>query len=211
VLLALFRLQHSGMVRPAFKALVTRWVPEALERTVDIVMASLTVWVLCLVCQLLPHRIWSTDGIVGAARVRRRGPVARPAAPKAESIDEVWFRGADGDITGGSGACWPLANITLDVMLDGAVKAEAIVSAGSRYDAWWPSELDAPAEGAGSICVRTVPPTRRSPGRMSTWPGSARSSRGNAQQRRTGRQFSAMRKRRASMIVLQKLTTKHNQ
>jgi hypothetical protein len=50
VLLALFGLQHSGRVRPAFKALVTRWVPEALERTVDIVMASLTVWVLCLVC-----------------------------------------------------------------------------------------------------------------------------------------------------------------
>jgi hypothetical protein len=50
VLLALSGLQHSGMVRPAFKALVTRWVPEALERTVEIVMASLTVWVLCLVC-----------------------------------------------------------------------------------------------------------------------------------------------------------------
>jgi hypothetical protein len=46
-------------------------------------------------------------------------------------------------------------------MLNGAVKAEAIVSAGSRYDAWWASELDAPAEGAGTICVRTVPPPRR--------------------------------------------------
>jgi hypothetical protein len=51
----------------------------------------------------------------------------------------------------------------------------------------------------------------RSPGRMSTWLGSARSSRGNAQQRRTGRQFSAMKKRRAFMIVLQKFTTKHDQ
>ena len=50
MLLALFGLQHSGRVRPAFKALVTRWVPEALERTFYIVMASLAVWVLCLVC-----------------------------------------------------------------------------------------------------------------------------------------------------------------
>ena len=44
------------------------------------------------------------------------------------------------------------------------------------------------------------------PRRISTWPGSARSSRGNAQKRRTGRQLSATRKRRASMIVLQIFT-----
>ena len=54
------------------------------------------------------------------------GPFARPAAPKAESIEEVWFRRAHCDITGGSGACWPVANITLDLMLDGAVEAGAI-------------------------------------------------------------------------------------
>ena len=66
LLLALFGLQHSGMARPSFKAFVTRRVPEALERTVYIVMASLAVWVLCLGWQPLPQRIWSTDGIVGA-------------------------------------------------------------------------------------------------------------------------------------------------
>ena len=66
LLLALFGLQHSGMARPAFKAFITRWVPEALERTLYIVMASLAVWVLCLGWQPLPYRIWSTDGIVGA-------------------------------------------------------------------------------------------------------------------------------------------------
>ena len=65
LLLALFGLQHSGMARPAFKAFITRWVPEALERTLYIVMASLAVWVLCLGWQPLPYRIWSTDGIVG--------------------------------------------------------------------------------------------------------------------------------------------------
>jgi protein-S-isoprenylcysteine O-methyltransferase Ste14 len=64
-LLALFGLQHSGMARPSVKALITRRVPEALERTVYIVMASLAVWVLCLGWQPLPHQIWSADGIAG--------------------------------------------------------------------------------------------------------------------------------------------------
>jgi methanethiol S-methyltransferase len=66
LLLALFGLQHSGMARPSFKAFITRWVPEALERTVYIVAASLAVWVLCLGWQPLPQRIWSTTGILGA-------------------------------------------------------------------------------------------------------------------------------------------------
>jgi methanethiol S-methyltransferase len=66
LLLALFGLQHSGMARPSFKAFVTRWVPDALERTVYIVMASLAVWVLCLGWQPLPYRIWSAGGIAGA-------------------------------------------------------------------------------------------------------------------------------------------------
>ncbi|MEV0031980.1 isoprenylcysteine carboxylmethyltransferase family protein [Nocardia sp. NPDC050793] len=67
LLIALFGLQHSGMSRPAFKAFITRWVPEALERTVYIVMVCLVVWVLCLAWQPLPQRIWSADGVVGIA------------------------------------------------------------------------------------------------------------------------------------------------
>lgn len=67
LLLALFGLQHSGMARPWFKAFVTRQVPEALKRTVYIVMACLAVWVLCLGWQPLPHRIWLANGVVGAA------------------------------------------------------------------------------------------------------------------------------------------------
>jgi hypothetical protein len=50
-------------------------------------------------------------------------PFARPAAAKAERIEEVWFRGAHPHITGGSAACWLVANITLDRMQVGAVKA----------------------------------------------------------------------------------------
>jgi protein-S-isoprenylcysteine O-methyltransferase Ste14 len=54
------------MARPSFKAFITRWVPDALERTVYIFMASLAVWVLCLGWQPLPHRIWSAGGTAGA-------------------------------------------------------------------------------------------------------------------------------------------------
>ncbi|MFE3360781.1 hypothetical protein ACFXOQ_37150, partial [Streptomyces californicus] len=54
VLLALFALQHSGMARPAFKALITRWVPEALERTVYIIGVCLVMWVIMLAWQPIP-------------------------------------------------------------------------------------------------------------------------------------------------------------
>jgi hypothetical protein len=50
-----------------------------------------------------------------------------------------------------------MANITLDWMLDGAVKAGAIVGAGSRYDAASSPEFDALAESARRISLRTVP------------------------------------------------------
>ncbi|OZD05192.1 hypothetical protein CH275_12645 [Rhodococcus sp. 06-235-1A] len=64
-LIALFGLQHSGMARPSFKAWLTRRVPEALERTVYIVMVSAVVWVLVLAWQPIPYRIWSIDGVAG--------------------------------------------------------------------------------------------------------------------------------------------------
>jgi methanethiol S-methyltransferase len=64
-LLALFGLQHSGMARPSFKAFLTRWVPEPLERTVYIAMVCLAVWVLCLGWQPIPQPVWSVDGIGG--------------------------------------------------------------------------------------------------------------------------------------------------
>lgn len=64
-LLALFGLQHSGMARPAFKAFLTRRVPEALERTVYIAMVCVAVWVLCLAWQPLPQRIWAFEGALG--------------------------------------------------------------------------------------------------------------------------------------------------
>ncbi|MGL4304808.1 MAG: methyltransferase family protein [Mycobacteriaceae bacterium] len=66
LLLGLFGLQHSGMARPSFKAFITRWVPEGLERTAYIIMACLAMWVLCLAWQPLPHTLWVADGMIGA-------------------------------------------------------------------------------------------------------------------------------------------------
>ncbi|MFI7524963.1 methyltransferase family protein [Nocardia salmonicida] len=67
VLLALFALQHSGMARPSFKAFITRWVPEALERTVYIIGVCLVMWVIMLAWQPVPQVLWSADGAVGVA------------------------------------------------------------------------------------------------------------------------------------------------
>ncbi len=74
-----------------------------------------------------------------------------------DTIEEVWFRGAHCDIVGGRNAYWPLADITLDWMLDGVVKAGAITRAGARQPTPAPTELDALAEGARSLHFRRVP------------------------------------------------------
>ena len=73
-------------------------------------------------------------------------------------IEEVWFRGAHCDIAGGPGACRPLADITLDWMLDGAVKAGVAMAARHRYTAPAPSEADALAGSAKTISMRKLPP-----------------------------------------------------
>ncbi|MEU8899052.1 isoprenylcysteine carboxylmethyltransferase family protein [Nocardia sp. NPDC048505] len=67
LLLGLFGLQHSGMARPAFKAFLTRWVPEALERTVYIAMVCSVMWLIMLAWQPVPQEIWSAEGVLGTA------------------------------------------------------------------------------------------------------------------------------------------------
>ena len=74
-----------------------------------------------------------------------------------DAIEEVWFRGAHCDIVGGPNAYWPLADITLDWMLDGVVKAGAIIGDESQPRTPAPTELDALAEGARSLRFRRVP------------------------------------------------------
>jgi hypothetical protein len=78
-----------------------------------------------------------------------------PLVASPECVDEVWFRGAHCDITGGPGACWPLADIALDWMLDGAVQAGAVP--GNRCGAPAPTEYDALAGSARSMSVRRLP------------------------------------------------------
>lgn len=74
-----------------------------------------------------------------------------------DGIEEVWFRGAHCDVVGGPNAYWPLADITLDWMIDGMVKAGAIVADGATPRAPAPTERDALAEGARSLRFRKVP------------------------------------------------------
>ena len=74
-----------------------------------------------------------------------------------DTIEEVWFRGAHCDVVGGPNAYWPLADITLDWMIDGAVKAGAIFGDTLTSRAPAPTERDALAEGARSLRFRTVP------------------------------------------------------
>ncbi len=74
-----------------------------------------------------------------------------------DAIEEVWFRGAHCDVVGGPNAYWPLADITLDWMLDGAVRAGAILRDAALPRQPAPDERDALAEGARSLRFRKVP------------------------------------------------------
>jgi uncharacterized protein (DUF2235 family) len=85
----------------------------------------------------------------------RLGPHHLVAAP--DCVEEVWFRGAHCDVAGGPGACWALADIALDWMLDGAVQAGVTVRAACRREAPAPSEYDALAGSARTISLRRLP------------------------------------------------------
>ncbi|WP_101948108.1 DUF2235 domain-containing protein [Mycobacterium sp. 3519A] len=74
-----------------------------------------------------------------------------------DCVEEVWFRGAHCDIAGGPGACWPLADIALDWVLDGAVRAGVAVRAASQSDAPAPTECDALAGSARTFSLRRPP------------------------------------------------------
>ena len=85
----------------------------------------------------------------------RLGPRHLVAAP--DCVEEVWFRGAHCDVAGGPGACWALADIALDWMLDGAVQAGVTVRAACHCEAPAPSEYDALAGSARTISLRRLP------------------------------------------------------
>lgn len=92
-----------------------------------------------------------TNVDAGRHAVAIDGP--RRAMEHGGSVDQVWFRGAHCDIAGGTGACWPLADLALDWMLTGAVEAGLRVA--NRLSS--PSELDALAGTAPTIGVHRPP------------------------------------------------------
>lgn len=77
----------------------------------------------------------------------------RRAMRRDNRLDEVWFRGAHCDIAGGARACWPLADIALDWMLDGAIGAGLQV----RERESSPSDIDALAGSAQTFAIRRPP------------------------------------------------------
>jgi hypothetical protein len=98
-----------------------------------------------------------TNVVAGRHAVAVEGPLPGHLVGAPECVEEVWFRGAHCDVAGGPGACWPLADIALDWMLDGAVRAGVTLRGGSRYEAPTPSEYDALAESARTISLRRLP------------------------------------------------------
>jgi protein-S-isoprenylcysteine O-methyltransferase Ste14 len=60
-LISLFGLQHSVMARPGFKAWLTRFVPEAAERSTFMLATAVVVFTLCLLWQPLPTVLWQAS------------------------------------------------------------------------------------------------------------------------------------------------------
>ncbi len=65
-LIVLFGVQHSVMARQGFKAAWTRIVPQPIERSMYVLLASVVLWVLFHFWKPLPAVIWSVENSIGA-------------------------------------------------------------------------------------------------------------------------------------------------
>jgi protein-S-isoprenylcysteine O-methyltransferase Ste14 len=63
-LVGLFGLQHSLMARPGFKERWTRVVPEPVERSTYVLLASLALVVLMLGWRPVPEAVWAVEGVL---------------------------------------------------------------------------------------------------------------------------------------------------
>lgn len=66
-LLGLFALQHSVMARPAFKRLLTRFIPEAAERSTYVLMSSLALILVFLFWEPMGGVVWHVENPLGRA------------------------------------------------------------------------------------------------------------------------------------------------
>jgi protein-S-isoprenylcysteine O-methyltransferase Ste14 len=60
-LITLFGLQHSIMARPAFKNWLSRYLPQAAERSTFMIATAMVTFVLCLFWQPMPEIVWQAE------------------------------------------------------------------------------------------------------------------------------------------------------
>lgn len=68
-LIALFGLQHSIMARQGFKRAWTRLVPEPVERSLYVLLASAALWVLFHFWRPMPYDVWRVENPVAVALI----------------------------------------------------------------------------------------------------------------------------------------------